>query len=120
MPQDHYVAQRYLRAFADPDTPERIHAYRKSDCGYFSPSPAAVCRRLRDRPRPCLQEFAGSPATTCVRASACNRGDSGIGKFLKYAVRNLKADLRVGLKVGDGYLANQLSDQWCEPASVAR
>jgi hypothetical protein len=46
MPQDHYVAQTYLRAFADPETPGRIHAYRKSDAGYFSPSSTAVCKSL--------------------------------------------------------------------------
>jgi hypothetical protein len=46
MPQDHYVAQTYLRAFTAPETPERIHAYRKSDGYYFSPSPAAICKSL--------------------------------------------------------------------------
>ena len=46
MPQDHYVAQTYLRAFTDPQSTDRVHAYRKSDSGYFSPSPAAVCKTL--------------------------------------------------------------------------
>jgi len=46
MPQDHYVAQTYLRAFADPKNADRIHAYRKSDSGHFSPSPAAVCKTM--------------------------------------------------------------------------
>ncbi len=32
MPQDHYVAQTYLRA----------HAYRKRGSGYFTPSPDAL------------------------------------------------------------------------------
>lgn len=46
MPQDHYVAQTYLRAFGDPKKPDRIHAYRKSDAGSFCPSPAAICKTL--------------------------------------------------------------------------
>src|SRR5690349_5695017 len=46
MPQDHYVAQTYLRAFGDPKRPDRIHAYRKRDAGYFCPSPAAICKTL--------------------------------------------------------------------------
>jgi len=45
MPQDHYVAETYLRAFADPKT-GRLHAYRKRDPGYFTPSPDAVCKTM--------------------------------------------------------------------------
>jgi hypothetical protein len=52
MPQDHYVAQTYLKAFADPATvsnPKRggkIHAYRKADSGYFHPHAVAICKTL--------------------------------------------------------------------------
>ena len=45
MPQDHYVAETYLRAFIDPKT-NCLHAYRKSDSGYFSPSPDNVCKTM--------------------------------------------------------------------------
>jgi hypothetical protein len=52
MPQDHYVAQTYLKAFADPTTVKdpkkggQIHAYRKSDRGYFFPFASAICKTL--------------------------------------------------------------------------
>lgn len=45
MSHDHYVAQTYLRAFVDPKT-NCLHAYRKRDSGYFSPSPYAVCKTM--------------------------------------------------------------------------
>lgn len=45
MPQDHYVAKTYLRAFADPKT-NCLHAYRKRDSGYFTPLPDAVCKTM--------------------------------------------------------------------------
>lgn len=52
MPQDHFVAQTYLRAFTDSDTVRsapkggKIHAYSKKDLKYFTPSPAAICKTL--------------------------------------------------------------------------
>jgi hypothetical protein len=50
MPQDHYVAQTYLRAFGDPATvkdPEKgglLHAWRKSDLGYFPAYANNICK----------------------------------------------------------------------------
>ena len=52
MPQDHYVAKTYLKAFADPATikdPEKggqIHAYHKRDGKYFLPFADGVCKSL--------------------------------------------------------------------------
>ena len=45
MPQDHYIAKTYLRAFTDPQT-NCLHAYSKRDSRYFTPSPDAVCKTM--------------------------------------------------------------------------
>jgi hypothetical protein len=41
MPRDHYVAQTYLRHFADPDG--MLHVYRKAEGKYWRCSPKDVC-----------------------------------------------------------------------------
>ena len=41
MPKDHYVAQTYLRHFADGDG--LLHVYRKSDGKYWQSGPKGVC-----------------------------------------------------------------------------
>jgi Protein of unknown function (DUF4238) len=51
MPQDHFVAQTYLTAFADPQTKLRngdglLHAYAKRNLKYFTPSRLVVCKTL--------------------------------------------------------------------------
>src|SRR5216683_999014 len=53
MPQDHFVAQTYLKAFADPATvkdPEKggqIHAYNKAQDGkHFFPFAGSICKTL--------------------------------------------------------------------------
>jgi hypothetical protein len=53
MPQDHFVAQTYLNAFADPATikdPEKgglLHAYDKAGDGrHFCPSAVSICKTL--------------------------------------------------------------------------
>jgi hypothetical protein len=53
MPQDHFVAQTYLKAFADPVTikdPEKggqIHAYSKAEDGkHFTPFAGSICKML--------------------------------------------------------------------------
>jgi hypothetical protein len=52
MPQDHYVAQTYLKAFADPVTVKdpkkggKIHAYSKRDLKHFTPLSIAICKTL--------------------------------------------------------------------------
>jgi hypothetical protein len=45
MPQDHYVAKAYLRAFIDLRT-NRLHAYSKRGSRYFRPSPHSVCKAM--------------------------------------------------------------------------
>jgi hypothetical protein len=44
MPQDHYVAQTYLRKWCDPANRDHLHVYRKSDLKYFPAHPYTVCR----------------------------------------------------------------------------
>ena len=52
MPQDHFVSQTYLKAFADPETaydPDKggkLHVYSKRDLKYFTPFSAAICKTL--------------------------------------------------------------------------
>ncbi len=41
MPHDHYVAQTYLRHFADPGG--MLHVYRKADGKCWRRSPKSVC-----------------------------------------------------------------------------
>jgi hypothetical protein len=45
VPQDHYVAKTYLRAFTDPKT-NCLHAYSKRDSRYFTPPPERVCKTM--------------------------------------------------------------------------
>jgi hypothetical protein len=44
MPQDHFVAQTYLKAWCDPASRDHMHAYRKSDLKRFPCRPYDVCR----------------------------------------------------------------------------
>jgi hypothetical protein len=50
MPQDHYVAQTYLRAFGDPATVKDtdkgglLHAWRKNDLKYFAAYANNICK----------------------------------------------------------------------------
>jgi len=41
MPQDHYVAQTFLKHFTDAEG--KLHAYSKNDGKYFTPGPKSVC-----------------------------------------------------------------------------
>jgi len=46
-PQDHFVAETYLRAFLDPNRPTVLNAYAKADdARHFTPTPDAICKRL--------------------------------------------------------------------------
>lgn len=44
MPLDHYVSQVHLRRFISPALGNRLHAIRKADLFYFTPTPQDVCR----------------------------------------------------------------------------
>jgi hypothetical protein len=46
MPQDHFVAQTYLKPWCDPANRDHMHAYRKSDLKQFPCKPYDVCREL--------------------------------------------------------------------------
>lgn len=43
MTNDHFVAQTYLRHFGDPSRKGMLHAYRKSDGGYFPCNSKDIC-----------------------------------------------------------------------------
>jgi len=44
MPQDHYVAQTYVRKWCDLGNRDHMHAFRKSDGKRFPAHPHTVCR----------------------------------------------------------------------------
>lgn len=100
MPNDHFIAQTYLRHFGDPSKAGMLHAYQKSTGKYFPCRPKNVCREWDGDLNPLLtkQGLLGdfrklfephwNAAVTALRSSTLPDGD-------KFAISGYFANLMV-------------------------
>lgn len=84
MSKDHYIAQTYLKHFIDPKFGTLMHAYRKHDLKYFTPTTKDICYEEGWDTNPYFQDSRAVDQYLKIVEPKWNRGVDNIEDLLRY------------------------------------